>query len=158
MPPPSPPPPGAPAPRLLPRRALRLIRQHLGPSYWRDRARLTWLNVHLDLVQSDWFDRWDTAARWAAWYARHPELSRPTTTMPSETPGETPGETRWETTLPPRLRRIRARTTLLDRDLAHFAEVARLPPEEQSARLRAYRAQAHGWRSEASRLRTRVHW
>ena len=133
----------------LPHRPLALISQYLGATYWQDRARLTWLNAHLDLAQSDWFDRWETAARWSSWYARHPELSlNHCIVHPSG----------WEATLPRRLRRIRESSALLDRAAALFDDIARRPADEQSAMLRAYRGQWSAWRSEANRLRPRVHW
>lgn len=136
----------------LPCRASQLVQQFLGSTYWSDRARLTWLNAHLDLVHSQWFNGWLDASRWSSWYARHPELTGGATTQMREDPWKPP----WKT-LPPRFRRGEE-VSLLRPDFDHFKYIASQSLEGQRALLRSYRQQQCGWMSEANALRTRVHW
>ena len=133
----------------LPPRARSLVVACLGPTYWCDRARLTWLHAHLDLVTSDWFLAWCTTTRWAAWRARHPELgaSTDTTAVPTALP-------RW-TALPARLRAVLP-TTLADARCA-LGAAATADVVERAAHLEAYAAQRTGWAAEAAALRRSVH-
>ena len=52
-----------------------IINSYLGNEYWKNRKRLTWLNIHIDLINSDWFLSWYTLCRWASWRERHPEVT-----------------------------------------------------------------------------------
>ena len=101
-----------------------------------ERARLTWLNVHIDFVQSDYFEGMRTMTRWVDWRARN-SLAKPK--PPS---------------FPARLRDVLP-TTLADAQ--HLVRETTVDATVCATDLETYAAQLPAWKVEAEKLRFSVH-
>ena len=128
----------------LPPRAVTIINSYLGQTYWFDRERLTWLNVHLDFMNTEWFHSWCTACKWAQWRERHPDNMYVSSTKLC-----------WAV-LPRRLR-VQLNTRLAGVRL-RLEQLNMLLAEERLCGVRYYVGQRDEWQREANHLRKRVHF